>query len=743
MFRYMNYFIFLTTISLIKCELFQFPFGFESENKLQQAESSGGSPRIIGGETSPDHYPYQISLQLKRDGEAQGGFLSFLQGPRKECFLNENYIVTAAHCIEAFNISQMSVLAGTKDLRKESEGVRSLIDDCVIHPDYVELNTSDVSVCKLQTSLPLGDNIAPIELSKEYVGGGENCTLTGWGYTIPIREISTLPNELQRAELQTITNTECNQRGYNVGTKEICTFSRVLKGACGGDSGGPLQCNDNLVGIVSYGARICAIGLPDVFTRVSEFTEWIEQNSSGLPIPSLAKVRNLNMFSYLNYFIFLTTISLKKCELFQFPFGFESENTLQQAESSGGSPRIIGELSKEYIGGGEKCTLTGWGYTIPIRKVPTLPYELHRLKTQTITNTECNQRGQNVGNKEVCAFAGISEGACGGDSGGPLQCNGNLVGIASSGTRICATGLPDVFARVSEFTVVIAEMLLQFVECFILFMFATCSKLDDHKIVGGEESPIIYYYQISLQRVSTRWGREQYNHFCGGSILSEYYIITAAHCVQGQDVSSISVFAGTSDLEDTQNGIRRSITSCLIHPDYRKLNTSDIALCQVKVPFVFGPTVGKINIDNDYVNGGINCTLTGWGSIYIFRWLPIPFYSMLAYPDELHRVILTTISNENCIERGLIVDETQICTFTKFGQGACAGDSGGPLVYNGILVGIVSYGTAICSIGAPDVFTRASHFYDWIISNTDLSSAATTSNQQVQSILTAIPDIFQ
>lgn len=101
--------------------------------------------------------------------------------------LNENYIVTAAHCVEGFNISRMSVLAGTRDLRKESDGSRHLIDNCLVHPEYVELNNSDVAVCRIQTPFVFAENIQPIQLSKEYVGGGENCTLTGWGYTTMIR----------------------------------------------------------------------------------------------------------------------------------------------------------------------------------------------------------------------------------------------------------------------------------------------------------------------------------------------------------------------------------------------------------------------------------------------------------------------------------------------------------------------------------------------------------------------------
>lgn len=95
--------------------------------------------------------------------------------------LDENHVVTAAHCIQGFNTSRMSILAGTKDLRKDAEGQRSRIDKCVVHPDYVELNNSDVAVCRLKTPLVMGANVSPIKLSKEHIGGGENCTLTGWG----------------------------------------------------------------------------------------------------------------------------------------------------------------------------------------------------------------------------------------------------------------------------------------------------------------------------------------------------------------------------------------------------------------------------------------------------------------------------------------------------------------------------------------------------------------------------------
>lgn len=134
----------------------------------------------------------------------------------------------------------MSILAGTSSLKDEDQGQRSKIDNCVIHPEYVELNNSDIAVCRLQTPLTFNDNVSAVQIQREYVGGGVECLLTGWGYTTMIRGFPP-PNDLQRATLPSLTNEECNEKGHNVGPREICTLSRFGQGACGGDSGGKLD----------------------------------------------------------------------------------------------------------------------------------------------------------------------------------------------------------------------------------------------------------------------------------------------------------------------------------------------------------------------------------------------------------------------------------------------------------------------------------------------------------------------
>lgn len=196
------------------------------------------------------------------------------------------------------------------------------------------------------------------------------------------------------------------------------------------------------------------------------------------------------------------------------------------------------------------------------------------------------------------------------------------------------------------------------------------------KIVGGEKSPVHYPYQLSLQIFTPGFwlfGRNT-THICGGSILSESFFLTAAHCVQNVTTSRLSVLVGTSSLSDGGKGSRHSVASCEIHPKFvaTPMNSSDLALCRVEKNFVFSASVNKIDLERAVIGADANATLTGWGSTAMIRWLPIPFYSLLTYPDQLRRAFLLTMSNENCSKQTPVSD-SHICTISKWGQGACAG----------------------------------------------------------------------
>ncbi|EAT41451.1 AAEL006919-PA [Aedes aegypti] len=239
--------------------------------------SGNDNSKIVGGQTAMNPIPYQISLQIMARSFYGFGPMEWMHNCGGS-IVSERYVVSAAHCLDGIDASRLSVISGTNDLRNNgSKGTRHMVSWFKIHPDYIELNRSDIGIIKVAEPFTFGTKEQPITYSDKQVGGGVECLLTGWGYTMPVR-IGKTPEDLLEAQLRTITNDECRSRGFPVNPTEICTFTRLGQGACGGDSGGPLVCNDELVGVVSYGTRFCGIGSPDVFTRVSEFKSWIDEN---------------------------------------------------------------------------------------------------------------------------------------------------------------------------------------------------------------------------------------------------------------------------------------------------------------------------------------------------------------------------------------------------------------------------------------------------------------------------------
>lgn len=110
------------------------------------------------------------------------------------------------------------------------------------------------------------------------------------------------------------------------------------------------------------------------------------------------------------------------------------------------------------------------------------------------------------------------------------------------------------------------------------------------KVVGGvlevtDKAP----YQVSLQVVVERKNATRFHHFCGGSILTPTYILTAAHCLSGFPKHRISVVAGTKVWD--KGGVRVAIEDYEVHENYVKLRGHDIGLIRLVEPLEFGPKV--------------------------------------------------------------------------------------------------------------------------------------------------------
>ncbi|KAK5989630.1 Serine protease SP24D [Cladobotryum mycophilum] len=204
-------------------------------------------------------------------------------------------------------------------------------------------------------------------------------------------------------------------------------------------------------------------------------------------------------------------------------------------------------------------------------------------------------------------------------------------------------------------------------------------------IIGGNQAePDQFPFLVSLQ--------ENGQHFCGGSLISPFTVLTAAHCLNdfNNDFSNITVVSGTIDLRE--GGIRTAVTEVFIHEKYGKPQgtSNDIA------------TVGKENV-----------TVVGWG--YLEDGGP--------GSNTLKYLTTSTLTNRECKaayppDNRSIIEHTTLCTDNSDLQTPCSGDSGGPLFdEGGSIVGIVSFSTDPCSQGYPAAFARVSEYVDWIHSH--------------------------
>ncbi|KAL7860682.1 hypothetical protein AOLI_G00170310 [Acnodon oligacanthus] len=258
-----------------------FAVGFLAKGCHSQLSVCGVAPlntKIVGGQdASPGSWPWQVSLQTN-SGHFCGGSL-----------INSNWVLTAAHCFGSIIASQVTVYLGDQSLSNQGSNtnvVSRSVSQVIIHPNYTSsTNDNDLTLLKLSSSVTFTNYITPVCLAAagSTFFNGTLTWVTGWGNTASGVSLPS-PKTLQEVQIPVVGNRKCNCL-YGVGqiTDNMMCAGLLAGGkdSCQGDSGGPIVSKQSGVwvqaGIVSFGIGCAQANYPGVYSRVSQYQAWINQ----------------------------------------------------------------------------------------------------------------------------------------------------------------------------------------------------------------------------------------------------------------------------------------------------------------------------------------------------------------------------------------------------------------------------------------------------------------------------------
>ncbi|MEH6452101.1 MAG: trypsin-like serine protease, partial [Psychromonas sp.] len=268
--------------------------------------------------------------------------------------------------------------------------------------------------------------------------------------------------------------------------------------------------------------------------------------------------------------------------------------------------------------------------------------------------------------------------------------------------------MPRYFSKTSLFTLLL----------FSSFSISSFAEQEfSTRIVGGQESqPDEWPWIVSVKSAI------KLEHVCGGSLIADKWILTAAHCViyKGRVISPLQLSATIGEYDLSRDSSNVTIDQIFVHPDYNSENQlNDIALLKLANPVNNVPlTIASSQVTTDAIANQNDVSALGWGSTTANN----PGEIVAAQqPDILRHVkmpLMTDAMCSNYLSDQYRSPEMLCAGLIEGGLDSCQGDSGGPLVIEQDgewqQLGIVSWGYGCAAAGYPGVYARTSNYSEWV-----------------------------